>query len=449
MSILDLMAAPFAECLVLVAIHTYLGLHVLKRRVIFVDLALAQIAALGTTVGFLFGIMPETPGALLFSMAFTFLGAAVFCVTRFRHERVPQEAVIGLVYAISCAVAVLVVEKTRGAEHLKDILVGNLLWVRWSEVAWAAATYAVVGLIHWVFRRQFWLISEDPDQAYRAGISVRAWDFLFYVTFGVVITFSVRVAGVLLVFVFLVAPAILALVLTNRTRTQLSIGWSMGTVVTVLGLYLSWVVDLPTGPAVVALYGIVLALAGVVVFLWRARNRARAWQYVLAGTAITAVVVAGLWGAGRFIGSTAMAVNVEARQTAANVSEEQSASRSRDSEQRDRRRAALLARTRRCLGQNKIDRYLSFVGPEEQLAHVKERLRAAKRKGLEFLLIVLADDELPLLYREEAGELLKQATGESFGYDPAADVAQNSQAIGRICDHVRALKIREGTGGDD
>ena len=115
MSILELMAAPFAECLVLVAIHTYLGIHVLKRRVIFVDLALAQIAALGTTVGFLFGIMPETPGALLFSMAFTFLGAAVFSITRFRNERVPQEAIIGLAYAIACATAVLVVEKTRGS----------------------------------------------------------------------------------------------------------------------------------------------------------------------------------------------------------------------------------------------------------------------------------------------------------------------------------------------
>jgi len=130
MSIFELMAAPFAECLVLVGIHTYLGIHVLRRRVIFVDLALAQIAALGTMVGFLFGIMPETTAALLISMAFAFFGAAVFALTRIRSDRIPQEAVIGLVYAITAAVAVLVVEKTQGGEHLKEIMVGCILWVK-------------------------------------------------------------------------------------------------------------------------------------------------------------------------------------------------------------------------------------------------------------------------------------------------------------------------------
>jgi zinc/manganese transport system permease protein len=288
MSILELMGAPFAECLILVAI--------LKRRVIFVDLALAQIAALGTTVGFLFGIMPDTKAALLFSMAFTFLGAAVFTVTRFRHERVPQEAVIGLAYAVSCAVAVLVIEKTRGAEHLKDILVGNLLWVRWS-----------VGLVHFAFRSRFLAISNDPERAYRAGIAVRAWDFLFYLTFGIVITVSTRVAGVLLVFVFLVAPAILAFLITTRLTRQLLIGWGTGTLVTVVGLYLSWVLDLPSGPAVIAFYAFALVLGGVIIFLSRARRAAL--RPLSLGAAATLLIGAALWWGGRWLGTTEWAVS--------------------------------------------------------------------------------------------------------------------------------------------
>jgi zinc/manganese transport system permease protein len=148
MNVFQLMLAPFVECLVLVGIHSYLGLHVIRRRIIFVDLALAQIAALGATVGFLFGIQPGTRGSFIFALTFCILGAAVFSMTRMRHDRVPQEAVIGLVYAITAALAILVVEKTKGAEHLEDLLVGSLLWVKWSDVAWAALAYAVIGAVH-------------------------------------------------------------------------------------------------------------------------------------------------------------------------------------------------------------------------------------------------------------------------------------------------------------
>jgi zinc/manganese transport system permease protein len=440
MSIFELMGAPFAECLVLVAIHTYLGLHVLKRRVIFVDLALAQIAALGTTVGFLFGIMPETPGALLFSMLFTFVGAAVFCVTRFRNEKVPQEAVIGLAYAVSCAVAVMVVEKTRGAEHLKDILTGNLLWVQWSDVALAAFTYSVVGLIHWRFRRQFLMISDDPEGAYRAGVSVRAWDFLFYVTFGVVIALSTRVAGVLLVFVFLVAPAILALAVTDRLPRQLLVGWGMGTAVTVGGLYASWVLDLPSGPAVIAFYAVVLSLAGAAVFVWRAADRRRAVRLVLVGTTTAVGTVLVVWGAGRWLGSAAISVSRDARELAAGVDADRAVAASRQSEEQRQKHRAIESRVGQCVGPNKIERYLGMAGPEERLTHVRAVLATSKRKALEFLLVVLADDELPLLYREEASAVLQQAGGETFGYDSELDASGNSQAIARICDRVRAMK---------
>lgn len=447
MSILDLMAAPFAECLVLVAIHTYLGIHVLKRRVIFVDLALAQIAALGTTVGFLFGIMPETAGALVFSMAFTFLGAAVFSITRFRHERVPQEAIIGLTYAIACATAVLVVDKTRGAEHLKDILVGSLLWVTWTDVIMAALLYGLIGGVHYVFRRKFFMISEDPDAAFRAGVSVRAWDFLFYLTFGVVITVSTRVAGVLLVFVFLVAPAILAFILTSRIWLQLLVGWTTGTLVTIAGLFLSWKLDLPSGPAVIAFYGVALILGGLGIYLWRARNRTKAARSTLLGIAVSGGVVLGLWGLGRGLGGSAISWSEEAKAVRAEVARDQAAASSREAERREGNAGKLRDRVRRCVGGNKVTRHLSFPGPEEKLAHARLKLEEDVRRGLEFLLIALADDETPLLYREEGVAMLEQYAKGTFGYDARLEAAANGPAIARICDYIRGLRFSGPPGG--
>jgi zinc/manganese transport system permease protein len=449
MNILELMAAPFFECMVLVAVHTYLGIHVLKRRVIFVDLALAQTAALGTTVGFFFGIMPDTLGALVFSVGFALLGAAIFSITRFRHERVPQEAVIGLSYAIACAMAVLVVEKTQGAEHLKDILVGNLLWVTWKDVGGTAVVYAIIGAVHVLFRKKFLLISDDPEAAYQAGISVRAWDFLFYVTFALVITLSTRVAGVLLVFVFLVAPGILAFVLTSRLWLQLVIGWTTGTVVTVFGLYLSWALDLPSGPAVIGFYGIALILGGAVIMVIRSKDRLRAVRVVALGTAATIAVGGIIWGGGTWIGSSRIAVSDDARKVQNEVAQDRAEVASRETAELSARRAGIVSRVGRCVGANKIDRYLELNSPEKQLFHIKERMGSSKRKGLELLLVALADDEMPLLYREEAVDLLKATTAVTFGYVSENGQTENARAIAQICDTIREMKMNDGAASSD
>ena len=277
LSIWDIMAPAFFECLILVGIHSYLGLHVLRRKVIFVDLALAQIAALGTTVGFLFGIMPDAIGAYWFSLMFTFIGAGVFSISRIRHEKIPQEAVIGLTYAIAASVAILVIDKApHGAEHIKEILTGSILWVKWETIRNAAIIYSFVGIFHFIYRKQFILISENPDEAYKKGMNVRFWDFLFYVSFGVVITHSVGTAGVLLVFVFLVVPAITSMLITDVLWKQLIIGWTMGIVVSVLGLYLSYVADLPSGPTVVSFYGLMLIIVALYLYIYRAEMRKKA-----------------------------------------------------------------------------------------------------------------------------------------------------------------------------
>jgi zinc/manganese transport system permease protein len=275
LSTVAILLPGFCECLVLVGIHAYLGIHVIKRQIIFVDLAIAQIAALGTLVAFLFGVAPHTFVSYWFSLGLATMGAGVFALCRFRDSKVPQEAVIGLVYAIAAAVAILLIDKApHGAEQLKDILVGTLLWVKWQSIAIAAIVYSAVGVVHYVFRDRFLLISEDPEQARRRGINVRLWDFLFFLLFGVVITLSVDVAGVLIVFVFLVAPAIMALSITNRLSSQLFIGWGLGVVVTVLGLVSSYVWDLPTGPAIIGCYAVVVLLLSAALYNLRASRRA-------------------------------------------------------------------------------------------------------------------------------------------------------------------------------
>ena len=199
--------APLLACLILTAIHVYLGLHVLARGVIFVDLALAQVAALGVTVAFLAGHPIQSEAAYWYALVFTLGGAALFAASRTQRMTVPQEAVIGIVYAVSAAAAVLVVDRApQGGDHIRQILVGSILTVTPGEVGTLALLYAPIGLLHWLVRRPLLDISFDPEGA-GARRAVRAWDFVFYASFGVVVTSSVRLAGVLLVFAYLVVPA--------------------------------------------------------------------------------------------------------------------------------------------------------------------------------------------------------------------------------------------------
>jgi len=264
--LLALMWVPFLMCLVLTGIHAYLGLHVIAREVVFVDIALAQIASLGATAAFLWGYDLESWGSYVFGLSFTILGASVFAFTRSRERRVSQEAIIGVVYAVSSAAAVLVADRTpHGAEHLRSMLVGSILAVRGREVVEVAILYSLVGFFHCLCRRPFLLISTDPDRAYRDGWRVRGWDFLFYASFGVVVTSSVRIAGVLLVFSYLIVPTLAANVLGGSIPKRLAIAWSFGTLVSVVAMVTSAVFDLPTGATVVCAFGLILLLVAITV----------------------------------------------------------------------------------------------------------------------------------------------------------------------------------------
>ena len=251
--------APFLMCLVLTGIHAYLGVHVLSREVVFVDIALAQIAALGATAAFLMGYETHTWESYALGLSSTLLGALVLAMTRSRHRHVSQEAVIGVVYAVSSAAAVLLADRAaHGAEQVRTMLVGNLLAVQGLEVAKVAALYAAIGAFHWLCRHPFFLISTDPAKAYREGWRVRLWDFLFYASFGVVVTSSVRIAGVLLVFSYLIVPALAGIMLGRTIPQKLLIGWGFGTLVSVIGMVASATFDLPTGATVVCAFGLTL-----------------------------------------------------------------------------------------------------------------------------------------------------------------------------------------------
>jgi zinc/manganese transport system permease protein len=254
-----LLWAPFLMCLVLTGIHAYLGIHVIAREVVFVDIAMAQIAALGATAAFLVGFEMESWVSYATGLGFTLLGAGVLALTRTRGRHVSQEAVVGVVYAVSAAAAVILADRApHGAEHIRAMLVGSILTVRPADVLKVAVLYGLVGALHWACRRPFFLISYDPDGAFAAGWRVRLWDFLFYASFGVVVANSVRTAGVLLVFSYLIVPALAGIALARSVTARLLVGWAFGAGVSVIGMTASAALDLPTGATVVCAFGVSL-----------------------------------------------------------------------------------------------------------------------------------------------------------------------------------------------
>jgi len=260
-----LMWKPLLACFILTGIHTYLGVHVVERKVIFVDLALAQIAALGAVLAFMFGFSLHGAATYWFSLGATFIGAIIFSLTRTRREKIPQEAIIGIVYAVAAAAAVLILSRAaEGDEEIRHMLVGNILLVGLPEIVAMAVLYGVVGLCHWYFRKTFLLISTKPEEAYQKGIKVRGWDILFYLTFGLVVTSSVHIAGVLMVFSFLIIPAVGAILFSDKISGRLFLGWGYGILASLTGIGLSYYFDLPTGATVVCVFGGLLILLALI-----------------------------------------------------------------------------------------------------------------------------------------------------------------------------------------
>lgn len=261
---IELLLWPLIAGLVLTLIHVWFGLHVLARGVVFVDLSLAQMAALGFTIALLAGHSVQSEAGYRYALAFALGGAVLFALTRACERRIQQEAIIGIVYAVSASLGVIALDRApQGAEHIKQLLIGSILTVTPQEVAELAILYACIGVVHLIWRRALIEVSLAPGDATMRGRRVFVWDVIFYGSFALVVTSSVRIAGVLLVFTYLIVPAALAGVFTSGWRNRLLLAWALGAVLTIGGLWASWAWDIPTGPAIVTAFGAATAFAGL------------------------------------------------------------------------------------------------------------------------------------------------------------------------------------------
>jgi len=289
---------PLAACVVLTGILVYLGVHVIARKVIFVDLALAQIAALGTVTGVLLGyeVGKDLTALYLYSLTFTIFGAFIFSATRMKGEKVPHEAIIGIVYAVTFAATILVLSKSAlGPQELDHIIKGELLWVQAPTVIKTAIIYASVGIFHFIFRKKFMAISFDAVKADDDGVNVRLWDFLFYMSFGFVITSSVAIAGVFLVFSYLVIPSVGAMLLSDKLGKRLAIGWVAGSIISFIGVKLSYNTGLPTSPLIVVVFAFALMVSGLFRHLALAPAKLIAIRNMLASLAVGALFLGGVF----------------------------------------------------------------------------------------------------------------------------------------------------------
>ena len=458
----EILLAPFVACLILTGIHTYLGLHVVSRGVVFVDLALAQIAALGATFAFLLGFAAHGTVSYLYSLLFAFIGAAIFSISHLRDKRVPQEAFIGIAFAVASAATILLADRApEGAEFVQSMLTGALLWVTWPTIAKTAMIYASIGVIHWIYRKRFLMMSLDPEGAAAAGFSVRWWDFLFYMSFGFVITSSVAIAGVLLVFSFLVIPSVIAMLFATDTRVRLAIGWCVGTVVSMVGLGLSYTYDFPSGPAVVVTFGLTLIVAATVRHLIQADRRGMALARVVA----TIVLVGfGLQlafdnaASGSFVGggdADARAAAELASSPAEQINELLGSLRLTPDSPPANLAAALGdddAHLHSLLITDQVEFYeddvalLAATLPDggaheifEELAHHAPdgwvRLRAAQAMvemdgvvAADALIDLLAADA-PLMIKLEAAGTLREISGQNFGFDPTRTLDEQRDVI--------------------
>src|SRR5436190_1856251 len=268
----EVMFWPIMACLLLPWLLVYLGLHVVQRGIIFIDIAMAQMASLGICLAVLLHLDLESWTTFGIALGFTLVGAAISSVTRKRSSQIPQEAVIGISYVVAAAAAVLLLSRAaEGDEEIKNMLVGNILLVTPREVWERFALFLAVGVLHFILRENFLLVSFDRDAAYAKGLRVRWWDFLFYVVFGLVVTSFVRIAGVLLVFSYLIVPAVCGINLVRRTANRLLIGWFIALLGGIAGLFLSFWWDLPSGAAIVCTFGALLILTSLYA-LWQHRR---------------------------------------------------------------------------------------------------------------------------------------------------------------------------------
>jgi zinc/manganese transport system permease protein len=455
------MLVPFLACLVLSINHVYLGIHIIARKVIFVDLALAQIAALGATYALTLGYDPNADSlkVSLFSLAFTFVGAGAFAIARMRKEKIPQEAFIGIIYAAASAAAILILSKSAtGGEELKHMLVGDVLLVSLPGVLNMVLLYGCIGIFHLLFRRKFLAISLDPGKAEESGVNIRFWDILFYMSFGLVITKSVAIVGVLLVFSYLVVPAVIAQMWAETVRGRLLLGWLAAILASTCGILWSFYADYPTGPAVAVMLAFFLVASSIAYYLQNAQAKLRA-----IGT-VAAIVLFGVLFLGTLDRFKKAAPREPAPQTDVvdmflkELSSDNQAlqldglkhlqemndprivpaldsllMRSRSDEVVEATVTAMSklkdARAIPALRKAAAGVYDYFL----KLTIAEAQLNVGDTEGYSTLIGILSEDDAGYA-RHQANQLFERKSGRKFGYNPDAPAAANDQALKKMAD---------------
>ena len=459
------MLAPLLACFILSATHVYMGIHVVARKVIFVDLALAQIAALGATYATTLGYDAHEAGdalvVALFSLLFTFAGAALFSIARMRKERVPQEAFIGIVYAAASAAAVLILSKSpTGGEELKHMLVGDILLVSVPTIVSDTILYALLAVVHIAFRNKFLAISQDAEGAQASGINIRLWDLLFYTTFGVMVTRSVAIAGVLLVFSYLIIPAVIAQMWSDTIKGRLIIGWAIALSASLSGILWSFASDYPTGPAVVITLAAFLVVSGALYSIIQSAAPARAALNVAVLLAVGVVFFGTLSTFRKTVDADSLTASSPVDKLLQELKNDQIANQldaiSQLETMEDKRIVPGLVDL---LGRTDSDQVVENIA--EALAEKRDpqaapALRAALQKdydpflkltlaqalvkikdkaGYEALLNMLQGDD-PVLLRSQAYEVLKSESQQDFGYDPEKTDADNKTALEKLAEWI-------------
>ena len=263
--LIQILGLPFLACIIIGAILGYLGIHVLKREVIFIDIALAQIAVVGSIAAHLaFEAHGHSLVGYVCSLGSVLLASAFYALVRRRIFQISLEAIIGISYAIAAAAALFLVGVAPGGHlHVQAMLSGSLLWTKWSDVIAGLVLFSAVGLAFFIFRRPFKKISGNYDNAVAQRMNVVWWDFLFYALLGVVITSAVRIAGVVAVFAFLIIPASVSALLCSNWSGRILITWLTSIVASLMGLLFAYYLDFSLGPCVVLFLGVLLIIVSL------------------------------------------------------------------------------------------------------------------------------------------------------------------------------------------
>jgi zinc/manganese transport system permease protein len=470
-----LLFLPFLACVLLIGIHTYFGIHVLSRGIIFVDLSLAQVASLGAIVAFALGFPLHTRAAALLSLAIAVIAAFLFSVSRSRVKRLPQEALIGIVYAVSSALAILLIDKhPEGIEVIKASLAGEILWVSARSIISTAATYAAVAVFHVLFFEKFVSLSgvrrEDGAREARAGV----WDFLFYTSFAVIITKSVEISGILLVFSYLVIPAVVSSLFLRGIAKRLLAGWSLGIAASAAGLLCSYRYDIAAGPVIVVFLTFTLVVAGFLKYITASDRRLAALARLGAGVSALVAILSALYFTSPLVRSGTVAEghshaeqdelalhggaeheggdhppgthalhlldhyfadpgNVTAREAlAGHVGDLVELLSDESPEVRERVSRALGEVASGSLVERELEE--AFAGEEDdwiRFEMAKSLFALDWRKGGRLILSLMKNDDLPILIKKQGLELLSRRAGSDLGYDPDRSAYENREALER------------------